>query len=115
VFYASAAFHAEALACDAIVGGHNADDAARFPDASRAFFERFESVVNDGLWGPPGARGPRLVMPLLDLSKLDVVALGRALRVPMALAWSCYEDGEAPCGACPSCTERQGVALAEVG
>ncbi|MFA5862237.1 MAG: 7-cyano-7-deazaguanine synthase [Candidatus Thermoplasmatota archaeon] len=112
IFYATAAYYAELLACDIIVGGHHAEDAARFPDATPSFFERFERIVQDGLWspdeGPP--HGPSLVMPLIALTKLEVVALGRELGVPMALAWSCYEDGEAPCGACPSCTERHGVA-----
>lgn len=106
IFYACAAYHAEVLACDVVVGGHNGEDAARFPDASGAFFARLEALLADGMWSPPGTRAPRLVMPLLALSKLDVVALGRDLSVPLALAWSCYEDGEAPCGACPSCRER---------
>lgn len=115
IFYAIAAYHAELLACDIIVGGHNAEDASRFPDASPPFFERLEGILKDGLWSPEGRspRTPNLVMPLLTLDKLGVVALGRELGVPMALAWSCYEDGEAPCGACPSCAERRTVATAE--
>lgn len=112
IFYASAAHQAEVLGCGAIVGGHNAEDAARFPDASAAFFARLESLLSDGLWSSDGAPGPRLVMPLAALTKLQVVALGRQLGVPLALAWSCYEDGEAPCGACPSCMERAGMATA---
>lgn len=113
VFYAAAAYHAEVLGMDAIVGGHNADDAARFPDASAAFFARLEALLADGLWSPDAAAsGPKLVMPLSSLTKLQVVALGRSMGVPLALAWSCYEDGEAPCGACPSCVERAGLATA---
>lgn len=111
-FYAAAAYHAEVLDREAIVGGHNADDAARFPDASAGFFARLEAILSDGLWSLDGSPGPRLVMPLSGLTKLQVVALGRELRVPLALAWSCYEDGEAPCGACPSCVERAGMATA---
>lgn len=112
VFYAAAAYHAEVLDRDAVVGGHNADDAARFPDASPAFFARLEALLGDGLWTPPGARAPRLVMPLSRLTKRQVVALGRELRAPLGLAWSCYEDGDAPCAACPSCVERAGIATA---
>lgn len=113
IFYASAAYHAEILNCGLIVGGHNRDDAARFPDASADFFARFERLLGEGLWHPGGRAPPRLAMPLSALSKLQVVALGRELGVPMAIAWSCYEDGEAPCGACPSCIERRTVAEAE--
>lgn len=106
IFYSSAAFHAEILACSTIVGGHNAADAGRFPDATPDFFERFERLLAEGLWSPDGTSGPHFVMPLSSLTKLEVVALGRDLAVPMALSWSCYEDGEAPCAACPSCIER---------
>jgi 7-cyano-7-deazaguanine synthase len=115
VFYSSAAFFAEVHACDLVVGGHNADDAARFPDASPAFFERLGALLREGLWAGGEARAstPTLLMPLATLPKLGVVALGRELGVPMALAWSCYEDGEAPCGACPACAERRSVAEAE--
>ena len=113
VFYASAAYHAQTLACDIIVGGHNRDDAARFPDASAEFFQRLDRLLGEGLWRDGARAPPRLVMPLIGRTKLEVVALGRELRVPMALAWSCYEDGEAPCGACPSCLQRRTVAFAE--
>lgn len=113
IFYASAAYHAQILECDIIVGGHNRDDASRFPDANADFFARFERLLGEGLWRADGRATPRLVMPLHTLTKLEVVALGRELGVPLALAWSCYEDGEAPCGVCPSCVERRSVALAE--
>lgn len=107
VFYASAAYHAEILGCDTIIGGHNADDADRFPDATPGFFDELGRLLDAGLWRPPGTRGPRLVMPLARLDKAEVVALGRTLGVPLAMAWSCYEDGVAPCGTCPSCIERR--------
>lgn len=111
VFYAVACYHAETLGCELIVGGHNADDASRFADARAPFFARLEGVLADGLLGD--GRAPRLVMPLAALSKLDVVRMGREMAVPLALAWSCYEDGEAPCGFCPACQERGGPELAE--
>jgi len=43
-----------------------------------------------------------------------VLRLGRALGVPFEHTWSCYHDGKAPCGACPSCAERRD-AFAEAG
>lgn len=118
IFYACAAYHAEIHACELVVGGHNADDAGRFPDATHRFFARLESLLADGLWSPqaPEPRAshppPRFVMPLQGLTKRGVVALGRELGVPLTIAWSCYEDVESPCGACPSCVERESVALA---
>lgn len=115
LFYAAAAHRAEVGGFDLIVGGHNADDARRFPDASPAYFARLGVLLGEGLWLPRGALAPRLVMPLSTLPKREVVALGRELGVPLALSWSCYEDGEAPCGTCPSCTERSALPLARAG
>lgn len=115
LFYAAAAYHAEIVGCQVVVGGHNADDAARFPDARASFFQRLGALLDAGLWGLPGRPALRLEMPLATLTKKEVVALGRSLRVPLALAWSCYEDGEAPCGACPSCLERATLLLARAG
>src|SRR5437764_1142840 len=39
VFYSIAGYYAEALQAGVIVGGHNREDAARFPDAGRSFFD----------------------------------------------------------------------------
>lgn len=106
LFYAAACYQASVLGCEMVVGGHNAEDAARFPDASRAFFADLEALLHRGLWSGPEVPPPRLVMPLLDLDRDGVVALGQRLGAPIEETWSCYEDGEGPCGACPACTRR---------
>ncbi len=106
LFYAAACYHANVLGCEAVVGGHNAEDAARFPDASRRFFADLESLLHRGLWTAPGVPAPRLEMPLLGLDRAGVLALGAELKAPIDATWSCYEDGEGPCGVCPACLQR---------
>lgn len=106
LFYAAACYHAQILGCDAVVGGHNAEDAATFPDASAAFFADLESLLRRGLWRGPGVPAPRLEMPLLRIPKDEVVHLGHRLGAPVDLTWSCYEDGETPCATCPACMRR---------
>lgn len=106
LYYAAACYHAQILGCDLVVGGHNAEDAARYPDASEAFFAQLQAVLDAGAWRGADVRPPRLVMPLLALERDDVLALGERLGAPMVETWSCYEDGEAPCGACPACARR---------
>ena len=106
LFYAAACHHAQALGCDLVVGGHNAEDAALFPDASPAFFADLERLLRHGLWTGPGVPAPRLEMPLLRLSKAEVAALGARLGAPVERTWSCYEDGDGPCAACPACLRR---------
>lgn len=109
LFYAVAAHHAQILGCGLIVGGHNAEDAARYPDASASFFGDLEPLLRRGLWIPPGGEAPALRMPLIGLGREEVIALGGRLGAPLETTWSCYEDGAAPCGACPACLRRGGV------
>lgn len=103
-FYAIACHQAQVEGCDLVVGGHNRDDAALFPDAHDAFFRDLQALLARGAW--PVARMPRLVMPLLGLDRGGVLALGERLGVPLRRTWSCYEDGEGPCGRCPACARR---------
>lgn len=50
----------------------------------------------------------RLLVPLQELTKAQVVALARRLGVPLAATYSC-EDAGGPCGACISCRDREAV------
>lgn len=53
--------------------------------------------------------------PVVELEKPAIVERGDALGVPFEHTWSCYRDGETPCGTCASCEERrQGFAAAGV-
>ena len=42
----------------------------------------------------------------INMTKSEIVRIGRTLGVPFELAWSCYEGGEKPCGQCGACIER---------
>lgn len=106
LFYAAASFHAQALGCCVVVGGHNREDAGLYPDASRSFFEELQAVLDKGAWRGGDVVVPKLVMPLLDLDRHEVLALGERLGAPTTRTWSCYEDVDAPCGVCPACLRR---------
>ena len=105
IFYSIAAHEADARGASLIVGGHNRDDGARFPDARRTFFDALELLLADGLWSAR-ERPLRIVLPLADKDKAETVRLGLSLGVPFEHTWSCYEDGDLPCRRCPSCDER---------
>ncbi len=105
VFYAIAAYYAEALEADLIVGGHLRHDAESFSDAAPAFFEALEALVEKS--APGTRRVPiRFRLPFAEMSKTEVLRLAAELRVPMEHTWSCYEDADQPCGRCVSCRER---------
>lgn len=110
LLYSVAAFHAQALACCIVVGGHNREDAATYPDAGREFFDDLQGVLDRGAWRGGEVVPPKLVMPLLQLDRDEVLALGTQLGAPLHSTWSCYEDLDAPCGTCPACLRRGAAA-----
>ncbi len=50
---------------------------------------------------------PRVVMPLLQSSDVQVVSLGRQMNVPWEAAWSCLRERPVPCGKCGGCLRRR--------
>lgn len=110
IFYAAACYHAQALGCCIVAGGHNREDGSLYPDASRSFFDALQAVLDRGAWRGGNVVPPKLVMPLIALDRDAVHALGERLGAPLAQTWSCYEDGDAPCGTCPACLRRGSLA-----
>ena len=106
VFYSICAHYAEILNARYIVGGHNRADSESFPDAGADFFRHFDQLLKLGMWSYSTTR-TEIVLPLIGLDKAEVVRLGLNLHVPFELTWSCYYDGEHPCGSCESCLERR--------
>jgi 7-cyano-7-deazaguanine synthase len=105
VLWSAAAYFAEAVGASAIVGGHLGTDSDLFPDASPEFFERLESLIGFAN-RPLGGRRVRLLLPWARKSKRQLLAAAVRLRVPLEWTWSCYADGERPCGECLSCLQR---------
>ena len=106
VFYALAAYVAEPLGAQWVIGGHNGSDPEAFPDSSPKFFNFFNSMYRLGLWSH--AKTPvQILLPLSGKSKVEVVKLGLELGVPFEHTWSCYWDRDVHCGTCASCVERR--------
>jgi 7-cyano-7-deazaguanine synthase len=79
-----------------------------FPDATPAFFQALEDLVNQALVGSVEVR-----LPLGNLSKTAVMHLGRGL--PLQHTFSCIHPQEGlHCGRCNKCGERR-RAFAEAG
>lgn len=82
-----------------LIAAH-AGDAAIYPDCRPEFVASSDAALRS-------SHGVSVEAPFLEMSKRDVVILGRSLRVPIALTWSCYEGGDYPCGECGACVERR--------
>jgi 7-cyano-7-deazaguanine synthase len=105
VFYSIAAYYAEVYDCEIILGGHISIDPKNFPDADPKFFKILEKLINEGKHRK-GKIPLKLLFPLAKMTKIDVISLAKKLKVPLEWTWSCYSDGEQPCGKCTSCRKR---------
>jgi 7-cyano-7-deazaguanine synthase len=109
VFVNIAAAYAESLAAGAIVAGFNAEEAVTFPDTSRGYV----AAANAALALSTLAK-PALKSYTQDLSKTEIVKLGRKIGAPLGSVWSCYTGGREDCWECESCA-RLARALKEAG
>ena len=48
----------------------------------------------------------KIMLPILHMSKADIVRTGKKLGAPLELTWSCYNGGARACGHCDSCRLR---------
>ena len=106
LFYSIAAYFAEIYGCKYIIGGHMAADPAKFPDASPNFFKSLEKLINKGKHSKDSST-LKILLPLVNMSKADVLKLAIKLKVPINWTWSCYNDENKPCGRCASCNKRK--------
>ena len=109
IFLSFALAWAEVLEANDIFIGVNALDYSGYPDCRPEFIQAFEHLSNLATRaGVEGRTQIHIRTPLIQLSKADIVRLGRELNVPFELTHSCYDpdaSGRA-CGACDSCLLR---------
>ncbi len=109
IFLALALGFAEAREADEIWLGVNAIDYSGYPDCRPEFLDAFQQVMLRGTRSGIEHGTPRLVAPLVMLSKSDIIRLGVELGVDYALTHSCYDPSETglACGHCDSCILRR--------
>ena len=106
IFLSIAAGLAESVDADRIFIGANAIDYSGYPDCRPEFFRAFETVLKVGT--KAGVEGAPMIIehPILRSTKADIVRLGKKLKAPLHLTWSCYQGGTRACGKCDSCLIR---------
>lgn len=87
---------------DIYIGAH-ADDAAgrAYADCSEEFTSAMNTAIVIGTYGKV-----RVVAPLVNMNKAQVVATGLKLGTPFNLTYSCYNGREKACGKCGTCIDR---------
>jgi len=94
---------AEVIGAEAIYFGAVEDDSSGYPDCRRSFFDAFERAIDRGT--KPRTK-IKIITPLINLSKKEIVEKGIALNAPLHFTWSCYKNEDVPCGECDSCALR---------
>jgi 7-cyano-7-deazaguanine synthase len=114
VFLAIALSLAEARQADAIYLGINAVDYSGYPDCRPEYLQAFQELAKLSSKAAIEGRVPRLIAPLVHMTKLEIVQKGLELGVPIEATWSCYQGETEPCGVCDSCRIRD-AALIQAG
>ncbi len=97
---------AEAIGASRVYIGANAIDYSGYPDCRPEFIAAFQEVVNKGTKTGIEGQPVKIVAPLLNMSKSDIVIKGRELGVPFKNTWTCYIGGDKACGKCEACVLR---------
>ncbi len=109
VFLSLALAWAETLAASDIFIGVNSLDFSGYPDCRPEYIEAFEKMSNLATKAAVEGKQPvRIHVPLIDLTKAQIIRRGLKLGVDYSLTTSCYDpasDGSA-CGHCDSCLLR---------
>jgi 7-cyano-7-deazaguanine synthase len=89
--------------------GVNAVDYSGYPDCRPEFIAAFQEVIRRGTRSGVERGEPRIVTPLIDLTKADIIRLGTSQGVDFSLTHSCYDPdaGGRACGHCDSCILRR--------
>ncbi|MEW6096336.1 MAG: 7-cyano-7-deazaguanine synthase QueC [bacterium] len=106
IFISFALSYAEAIGAETIFIGANALDYSGYPDCRPEYYTAFNKLVQLGTKSGAEGKQIKILTPLIDKSKAEIVKLGVKLNVPFELTWSCYKGGSKPCGRCDSCILR---------
>ncbi|MCY7375152.1 MAG: 7-cyano-7-deazaguanine synthase QueC [Pyrinomonadaceae bacterium] len=94
---------AEVLSADSIYVGAVFEDSSGYPDCRPEFFAAFEKTIDAGT--KPETQ-IKIVTPIIEFSKAEIVRKGIELNAPLNLSWSCYRNEDFACGTCDSCALR---------
>ena len=94
---------AEVIEAQAVFIGAVYEDSSGYPDCRPEFFESFENAVNNGT---KPTTELKIITPIINMSKKEIVLKGFELNAPFQLTWSCYQNEDEACGVCDSCALR---------
>jgi len=78
-------------------------DSSGYPDCRPSYYEAFNRLIE---LGTRPETNIRLVTPVIEMSKAEIIRRGLEFGAPLHLTWSCYEREDRACGRCDSCLLR---------
>ncbi|MBF0558574.1 MAG: 7-cyano-7-deazaguanine synthase QueC [Nitrospirae bacterium] len=121
IFLSFALSWAEVLEAPHIFIGANAIDYSGYPDCRPEYFAAFEAMADlSTKISVEGKMQFKIMTPLINLTKAEIIKKGSALGLDYAKTWSCYDPQGVqktgkeslssghfvPCGRCDSCLLR---------
>ena len=109
IFLSLALGYAEARASNEIWIGVNAVDYSGYPDCRPEYVEAFQQVIFKGTKSGNEKKEPRIMTPLIKMTKGEIIRRGVAIGVDYSLTHSCYDPDRAgrACGHCDACLLRK--------
>jgi 7-cyano-7-deazaguanine synthase len=93
---------AEVLGARTVFIGAVEQDSSGYPDCRPAYYDAFNELIRMGTKDGD----IRVVTPLIEMRKSEIVRLGVELGAPFHVSWSCYSSESEACGVCESCVLR---------
>lgn len=94
---------AETINAECIFIGAVEEDSSGYPDCRKEFFEAFEETIK---FGTKPETNIKIITPIINLNKSEIIKKGIELNAPLELSWSCYKNNDKACGKCDSCALR---------
>ena len=107
LFLNVAAAFADGEGYDYIIIGANKEEGETFPDNTLEFIERTNKTFEFST-----KVGVKVVAPLINSDKNDIVKQAIEHNIPLSMVYSCYDNGEKHCGVCESCTRIKNALIA---
>jgi 7-cyano-7-deazaguanine synthase len=97
-----AASFAESMGLEYVIVGFNKEEGATFPDNTPEFI----TAIDDSL-SYSTMNSVKVLAPLINMGKKEIVSSAVDLNAPLEFSWSCYHGAAIPCGRCESCMRRK--------
>ena len=98
IFINTAAAFSDTFGYQYIVFGANKEEGTTFPDNTQNFIVRINASLEYSTLAKP-----KVIAPLIEMNKKEIILSGIKNNAPFSLIRSCYRDSEKHCGVCESC------------